>query len=204
MMAEIGRWVLEEACRQMVEWRDAGLVFPGRLAVNIAAQELESDGFWNGVVERIRRYALSPEQLEFELTESGVMHNVERTVDLFERLSEIGFSLAVDDFGTGYSSLAYLKRLPVKKLKIDRTFVRDMAEDANDHAIVATIIAMGRTLGLRTTAEGVETQTQADALLSLGCDHAQGYLFGRPEAPEIFATRWLQQIARSEGVHADE
>jgi len=119
------------------------------------------------------------------------MRNVDRAVELLGQLNRIGFSLAVDDFGTGYSSLAYLKRLPVGKLKIDRTFVRDMAEDTNDHAIAATIVAMGRTLGLLTVAEGVETRTQADALLALGCDQAQGYLFGRPEPPDVFAAAWL-------------
>ncbi|HYA66699.1 MAG TPA: bifunctional diguanylate cyclase/phosphodiesterase, partial [Burkholderiaceae bacterium] len=199
MMAAIGAWVLQEACRQMAEWREAGLSLPGRMAVNIAAQELEDIEFRARLVERVTRFGISAEQIEFELTESGVMRNVDRAVDLFGQLNGIGFSLAVDDFGTGYSSLAYLKRLPVKKLKIDRTFVRDMAEDANDHAIVATIIAMGRTLGLRTTAEGVETKTQAQALLALGCEHAQGYLFGAPEPPEDFATRWLKQKQESKG-----
>lgn len=191
LMTEIGKWVLAQACHQMAEWRDAGLVFPGRLAINISAQELEDGEFFGRLLEHVHRFGLPPEQLEFELTESGVMRNVDRAVELLGQLNRIGFSLAVDDFGTGYSSLAYLKRLPVGKLKIDRTFVRDMAEDTNDHAIAATIVAMGRTLGLLTVAEGVETRTQADALLALGCDQAQGYLFGRPEPPDVFAAAWL-------------
>ena len=124
-----------------------------------------------------------------------MMKNVEQSIELFNQLNEAGFSLAIDDFGTGYSSLAYLKRLPASKLKIDQSFVREMVNDINDHTIVATIIAMGKTLGMRTIAEGVETPVQAEALLTLGCDEAQGYLFGRPESASAFAARWLRGVA---------
>ena len=192
MMAMVGDWVLEEACRQLVHWRDAGLCLPGRLAINIAAQQIDDAAFPERTAATVRAFGLRPEQFELELTESGMMRNVELAIELFSQLNDVGFALAIDDFGTGYSSLSYLKRLPAEKLKIDKSFVRDMIDDGSDHAIVATIVGMGRTLGLRTIAEGVETQAQADTLLALRCDEAQGYLFGRPEPAAIFAEKWLR------------
>ena len=142
--------------------------------------------------EIIRSGGLEPRLFELELTESGMMKNIEQSIGMFTQLNAVGFSLAIDDFGTGYSSLAYLKRLPARKLKIDKSFVLDMVDDINDHTIVATIIAMGKTLGMRTIAEGVETRAQADALLALGCDEVQGYHFGRPEPASVFAEKWLR------------
>jgi diguanylate cyclase (GGDEF)-like protein/PAS domain S-box-containing protein len=191
MMLMISNWVLEEACRQMLAWKEEGSVFPGTLAINIAVQQIEDTGFPERTENTVRSFGLDPSQFELELTESGMMRNVEVAINVFCQLSEKGFSLAIDDFGTGYSSLAYLKRFPADKLKIDISFVRDMIDDGDDHAIVRTIVGMGRTLGINTIAEGVETQEQADALLALGCDEAQGYFFGRPETASIFARRWL-------------
>jgi len=192
MMTMIGNWVLKEACRQIQTWRDEGLNFSGRLAINIAAQQIEDAFFPDQVNEIIRSCGLEPRLFELELTESGMMKNVEQSIDMFTQLNAVGFSLAIDDFGTGYSSLAYLKRLPARKLKIDKSFVQDMVDDMNDHTIVATVIAMGKTLGMRTIAEGVETRAQADALLALGCDEVQGYYFGRPEPATAFAEKWLR------------
>lgn len=191
MMGELGAWVLREACRQLNTWQAEGLALPGRLAVNIATQQIESADFPDQAVAIVRNAGLSPEQFELELTESGLMRNVELAINIAGRLKVAGFALAIDDFGTGYSSLAYLKRLPANKIKIDMSFVRDMLEDRNDKAIVTTIIAMGRTLELQTIAEGVETVNQAESLLELGCGEAQGYHFGRPEPAASFAERWL-------------
>jgi diguanylate cyclase (GGDEF)-like protein len=191
MMGELGAWVLQHACQQLNTWQAEGLRLPGRLAVNIAAQQIESPDFPDQALGIVRNAGLSPAQFELELTESGLMHNVELAINIAGRLKAAGFAMAIDDFGTGYSSLAYLKRLPANKVKIDMSFVRDMLVDRNDHAIVTTIIAMGRTLDLRTIAEGVETLQQAEALLALGCDEAQGYYFGRPEPAAIFARKWL-------------
>ncbi len=191
MMPLIGNWVVQEACRQIRAWRDEGLSLPGRLALNIAAQQLEDKTFPAQVTGIVRAHGLDPTFFELELTESGMMKNVGQSVELFNELNEAGFSLAIDDFGTGYSSLAYLKQLPAGKLKIDQSFVREMADYGNDHTIVSTIIAMGKTLGMRTIAEGVETPVQAEVLLALGCDEAQGYLFGRPESASVFAAKWL-------------
>ncbi len=191
MMDTIGAWVLNRSCRQILIWRGEGRNFTGRLSINVAVQQIEDTGFPEQIDGVIRTAGLEPRLFELELTESGMMRNIEQSIDLFTRLNALGFSLSIDDFGTGYSSLAYLKRLPARKLKIDRSFVLDMVSESNDHAIVATIIAMGRTLGMRVVAEGVETQAQADALLALGCDEVQGYYFGYPETAASFAGKWL-------------
>ncbi len=199
MMAMVGNWVLKEACRQIMVWRNAGLKFSGRLSINIAAQQIEDALFPDKINEIIRSGGLEPRLFELELTESGMMKNIEQSIGMFTQLNAVGFSLAIDDFGTGYSSLAYLKRLPARKLKIDKSFVQDMVDDINDHTIVATIIAMGKTLGMRTIAEGVETRAQADALLELGCDEVQGFHFGRPEPAAAFAEKWLRVPCREPG-----
>ena len=192
MMTLLGDWVLKEACRQIQAWRHEGLGFSGRMGINIAAQQIEDACFPEQIGEIVRAGGLEPRLFELELTESGMMRNIEQSIELFTQLNATGFSLAIDDFGTGYSSLSYLKRLPARKMKIDKSFVRDMVDDANDHTIVATIIAMGRTLGMRTIAEGVATAAQADALLALGCDEAQGHFFGMPEPGDVFAEKWLR------------
>ncbi len=191
MMLELGTWVLEEACRNLNTWQAQGHVLPGRLAVNVATQQIESPDFPEQAVHIVRRAGLAPGQFELELTESGLMRNVEMAINIAGRLKAAGFALAIDDFGTGYSSLAYLKRLPVSKVKIDISFVRDMLVDHNDYAIVSTIIAMGRTLDMKTLAEGVESPAQADTLLAMGCAEAQGFHFGQPVPAALFAQKWL-------------
>ncbi len=191
MMGVLGKWVLREACSQMKAWQEAGLEFPGRLAVNLAAQQLEESEIAEKLQAIVRASDLAPARLELELTESGLMENVEWAIGIMEALKTAGFALAIDDFGTGYSSLAYLKRFPADKLKIDMSFVRDMLKDRNDYTIVATIVGMAHNLGLKALAEGVEDAEQAKALLALGCDEAQGYFFGHPEPAKIFAGKWL-------------
>ncbi|NMM37689.1 MAG: EAL domain-containing protein [Glaciimonas sp.] len=191
MMSELGKWVLQEACRQMKAWQDSGLHFPGRLAINLAAQQLEDADIADNIQEIVRAAGLTPACLELELTESGLMGNVERTIKIMQTLKTAGFALSIDDFGTGYSSLSYLKRLPADTLKIDISFVRDMLKGRHDYTIVTTIIGMARNLGLKTIAEGVEELEQAEALLALGCDEAQGYYFGHPEPAHVFAQKWL-------------
>ncbi len=192
MMRELGTWVLTQACRQLQLWREAGTPLRGRLAINISAQEIEDVRFPEQAAALVRSCGLEPAQFELELTESGVMRNVEVAHDNIDRLQKAGFALAIDDFGTGYSSLAYLKRLPVDKIKIDISFVRDMLEDRNDYTIVKTIIGMGRTLDLTIIAEGVEQADQASALLELGCGEAQGHHFGTPQNAADFAHAWLE------------
>jgi len=192
LIVPLGRWVLEEGCRQAARWREQG--YAGlRIAVNVSVKQLYQPDFLDGVnaILEATGVAANPSLLAIEITESELMENIEASVAVLRRLKEYGLSVYVDDFGTGYSSLAYLKHFPADKLKIDISFVRDMLNDRNDYAIVATIIAMARTLELKTVAEGVEEAAQAEALRALGCDEAQGYYFGRPEPAEVFAQKWL-------------
>ena len=191
MMDILGAWVLREASRQLKSWENAGTPFGGSLAINVSAKQLGGNTFISSVRGVLDAFGISPRQIELELTESALMTDAERAVELMAQLKDMGFALAIDDFGTGYSSLIYLKRFPADKLKIDMSFVRDMLSDHNDYAIVTTIIAMARNLGLTTIAEGVESEAQAEALRSLGCEEVQGYFFGKPLPAEDFAARWL-------------
>ena len=191
MMGPLGDWVLREACRQVNAWAESGLRLDGRLAINVSALQMEDPDIVGRLLEIVHEAGLSPDRFELELTESSMMVDPERAVEVMELLSAAGFGLSIDDFGTGYSSLAYLKRFAADQIKIDISFVRNMLTDADDHTIVTTIIAMARSLGLQTTAEGVEEAGQAAALLALGCDFAQGYFFGRPESPQVFQEKWL-------------
>ena len=191
MMLEVGEWVLHAACRQLARWKAEGRVLPGRLAINVSAQQLDA----TDALARARRvlevHGIGAHEIEMELTESALMRNIEHALAVMRELRDAGIAMSIDDFGTGYSSLAYLKRFPVDRLKIDMSFVRDMLRDTNDYAIVGSIVGMARPLQLATVAEGVEHADQADALRELGCTHAQGYLFGRPAPASEFADRWL-------------
>ncbi|ATJ84612.1 EAL domain-containing protein [Halomonas beimenensis] len=191
MLPRLGEWVLREACAQRVAWRGAGLEMPGRLHINVGAQQLEDPRLSQRLAGIVEAAGLSPSVIGLELTESGFMADPEQAVAVTRSLREAGFALAIDDFGTGYSSLAYLKRLAVDTVKIDMSFVRDMLSDDNDRAIVTTIIAIAESLGLATLAEGVESRAQAEALLAQGCRHGQGFLFDRALPAEAFAERWL-------------
>ena len=175
----IGRWVLHDACRQGRKWLDEGRNF-GYISVNVAGPQIQRGDLPAVVREVLDETGLPAERLELEITEGFIMRHTESTVSQLQALRDLGVSLAIDDFGTGHSSLAYLKQLPAHKLKIDRSFVRDIASDPNDKAIVDAVIAMGRSLGLTVVTEGVETQQQADFLLQAGCRQAQGYLYARP------------------------
>jgi diguanylate cyclase (GGDEF)-like protein/PAS domain S-box-containing protein len=191
LIASLGEWALYETCCQVRRWQEGGRPISGKVAVNVAAKQFEDDDFIDRVLRIARDAAVAPSAIELELTESGMMRDPERAVEITHALASAGFALSIDDFGTGYSSLAYLKRFPVNKLKIDISFVRDMLNDHNDYSIVSTIIAMGKSMGLETLAEGVENAKQAEVLLSLGCQLAQGYYFGHPEATDAFEKRWL-------------
>jgi len=188
----LGEWVLGQACRQTRLWHADGRPLAGRIAVNVAARQFDDDRFVERMIAIAHDAGLSPAAVELELTESGMMRDPQRAIEVTRALTAAGFALAIDDFGTGYSSLAYLKRFDAHKLKIDMSFVRDMLTDPSDHAIVKTIIAMGHSLGLETLAEGVEQAAQAQALAALGCNQAQGYHFGRPLTADAFAQTWLR------------
>jgi len=179
LINEIGEWVLREGCRQAKEWLDMGLG-RRRMAINLSARQFSDRGFLDMVTRVLAETGLEPALLELEITESQVMRQTEGMILLLTKLAAMGVQLAIDDFGTGYSSLSYLKRLPIQKLKIDQSFVRDITVDPNDTAIVVAIINMARSLELETIAEGVETAGQLALLRSKGCRVAQGFYFSPP------------------------
>ncbi len=179
LIEALGSWVLEEACRQLSAWRAEG-VEGVRMAVNLSAQQLRAPGLAQSVAALLTRHGLKGSDLELEITESVAMENPERATGQLQALRDIGILLAIDDFGTGYSSLAYLKRLPIQVLKLDRTFVRDIETDPSDAEISAATIALAHNLGLKVIAEGVETEVQRDYLVQRQCDFMQGYLFSKP------------------------
>ncbi len=183
LINEIGEWVLREGCRQAKEWQDQGLP-ARRMAINLSARQFADRGFFDMVTRVLADTRLDPSCLELEITESQVMRQTEGVMTLLNRLSKMGVQLAIDDFGTGYSSLSYLKRLPIQKLKIDQSFIRDITVDPNDTAIVVAIISMARSLDLETIAEGVETAGQLALLRSKGCRIGQGFYFSAPMRAE--------------------
>lgn len=185
LIIQIGEWVLDEACRQMRIWHDAGHSH-WTVAVNLSPLQFNHANLVEMVRETLRRHSLEPACLILEITETTAMHNVEASLAILVQLNAMGVRISIDDFGTGYSSLLYLKRLPATELKIDRGFIRDMASNSEDAAIVSAIVALGRTLKLKIVAEGVETTMQQTFLTSLGCDTLQGFLLGRPMSAELF------------------
>lgn len=191
MMTRVGEWVLNTVCHQLRKWRHLGHTLNGRVAINVAAQQIEQHDFAQRALAIARSTGVAPTQIEFEITESGMMRDPESAMRVTHELVKAGFTISIDDFGTGHSSLAYLKRFPADKLKIDMSFVRHMLRDRNDHSIVATVVAMARSLGLKALAEGVEHAEQADSLFEMGCSEAQGYLFGKPVGADDFAARWF-------------
>ena len=165
------------------------------LSVNVSAKQFRQADFVAQVQAAVQRHAINPKLLKLELTESLLLENIEDTIATMNALREIGVQFSLDDFGTGYSSLQYLKRLPLDQLKIDQSFVRDIATDSSDKAIVRTIIAMAQSLNLDVIAEGVETEEQRQLLLDKGCTHYQGYLFGKPIPIEQFETTWFSAMS---------
>jgi diguanylate cyclase (GGDEF)-like protein len=188
---QLGLWVLAEACASMRRWLDCGLDM-ARVSVNVSARQLEDADIVGQVLAILGRIGLPAGMLELEITETAIMSNG-RAIDVLGELHAAGVRLAVDDFGTGYSSLSYLKRLPIDKLKIDRSFVSNLHRDASDEAIVRSIISLARNLRLTTVAEGVELPEQAAILVAEGCDQIQGFLYSQPLSPDELMLRWAEQ-----------
>nr|WP_145545714.1 bifunctional diguanylate cyclase/phosphodiesterase [Variovorax boronicumulans] len=193
LIAALGNWVIEEACRQIAAWQRQGLHL--RMAVNLSVHQLRQDDFVRRVAATIAREGIDPALLTFEITESVAMEDAEGTLKAFEALSGIGVQLSIDDFGTGYSSLSYLRQLQVGELKIDRSFVQDLESSADARAIVEAVIRLAHALGLQVVAEGVETAAQQDVLTRLQCDDLQGYLFAKPMPAEHVAA-WARERRR--------
>jgi EAL domain-containing protein (putative c-di-GMP-specific phosphodiesterase class I) len=183
----IGQWVLETACRQLKAWEQDEAARNLILSVNVSAQQFLQEDFVEQVRSAMQRYAINPNLLKLELTESMLLDHVERIIATMNALKALGVRFSLDDFGTGYSSLQYLNKLPLNQLKIDRSFVRDLVANSSDKEIVCTIIAMAHNLNLHVIAEGVETEEQRQFLFNAGCSDYQGFLFSQPLPIEQFS-----------------
>ena len=179
LILPIGEWVLRRVCADYSGWSTA-VAQPGRISINLSLKQLQQASFITRFASVFREYGVSPDCLELEITETTLMANAPRTVNMLAELHDLGIHLSIDDFGTGFSSLSALQQLPVETLKIDQSFVRKVATDSDDATLVRTIIEMGRNLDMEVVAEGVETREQLDALRERGCHYAQGRLFGEP------------------------
>ncbi len=186
IIVPLGEWVIREACLQNKAWQDAGLPFVD-MAVNLSAVQLRQPDIVQTVEKILQETGLAPNFLELEITESTAMHDAGNTVLILDQLHDLGVKISLDDFGTGYSSLAYLKRFPLNRIKIDRSFINDVLNNSDDAAIVSAVITLGQALNMKVTAEGVEVSEQIDYLKNQGCEEIQGFLFSRPIDPAAFA-----------------
>ncbi len=191
LIVELDRFVMKTAFKQFVQWYKKGLN-PGVLALNLAAKQLKKEDFITTLKNTINEFKVNPEWLEFEITEGQIMLDPDDAIRVLKQIGALGIGLAVDDFGTGYSSLSYLKKLPINKLKIDQSFVRDLPFDEEDSAIAKAIIVLAQSLNLKIIAEGVEKQNQKEFLVQHGCDHIQGYYYSKP-----LSEKEMEQYLRS-------
>ena len=190
MLFRSGAWVFCTAFEQLKVWDAAGLP-PLRMAVNVSPAQFLDPNFANRLEKIVAEVGVAPQRIELEITEGVVMQDAESVISTLQALRKLGFEVAVDDFGTGFSSLSYLQRLPVNRLKIDRSFVGDMNDGGGSgNSIAHTIIRLGQSLGLSVVAEGVETEAQGEMLRNMGCDLAQGYFYSRPVDGESFVA-WM-------------
>jgi diguanylate cyclase (GGDEF)-like protein len=193
LIVPIGKWVLKTACLQTVAWQNQGLN-DLTMAVNLSARQFSDEHLLQDITSILVETGMDPRLLELEITESMLMNNVEKTMQILARLKTMGVRIAIDDFGTGYSSLSTLKQFPLDTIKIDGSFIRDVDSNAQDKGLTTAIIAMGRTLSLTVVAEGVETKEQADFLREQACDEFQGFYFNKPMPPDAFAELLLAEM----------
>jgi diguanylate cyclase (GGDEF)-like protein len=192
LIGAMGDWVIDEACRQARAWRDQGLLM--RVAINLSVHQLRNPGLVARIVQALHQHQVNPRLLTFEVTESVAMEDADGAIAAFEKLAEAGVHVAIDDFGTGYSSLSYLRKLRAVELKIDRSFVLDVASSNDARAVVDAVIKLAQALGLKVVAEGVETEEQHQILRSLGCDELQGYLFAKPMPAKALAVWAIEDV----------
>jgi diguanylate cyclase (GGDEF)-like protein/PAS domain S-box-containing protein len=198
LILPVGEWVLRTACAQNSAWQAAGLP-PLRVAVNLSARQFRQSSLATVVNRALQDAGLAPEHLELEITESIMIQDLQTTITTLDQLHALGIQISIDDFGTGYSSLSYLKRLPISKIKIDQSFIRDICTDPDDAAIAQAVISLGHSLKMKVIAEGVETREQMEHLRAQGCDKIQGFYFSRPLPIEAFA-----QLVRESQVTAKQ
>lgn len=191
LIRELSNWVLREACRQCRSWTEEGVSF-GRIAVNLAGQQVNYKNFESDVLKILSETGADPKMLEFEFTETVLIDATNQTMSSIANLSTLGIRFAIDDFGTGFSSLSYLRKFATDKIKIDREFINDILTDPGAEKIVSATIALGKNLGMVIIAEGVETLAQAEVLKKYGCDQAQGFLYGRSMSPQAIEDYWLR------------
>jgi EAL domain-containing protein (putative c-di-GMP-specific phosphodiesterase class I) len=203
LLDSIGEWVLFEACRQAKAWQREGL--PSlRIAINLSPSQFRLMNLVDLINRALIAAELEPRFLEVELTESAVMKDAEKSIAILEAISRMGVAVAVDDFGTGYSSMSYLRRFPIDKLKIDRSFINEVTSNAEDASIVRAIISLAHGLRLKVVAEGVETAEQLTLLKNLGCDQYQGYHFSPALPPAKFSSLLRNAIETAEAVRCDD
>jgi len=196
LITEIGKWVLEEACRQGAAWRQAS--YPIGMAVNVSGRQLDTDELIVDVEEALSHSGLDPEALTIEITETTLMRNIEETARRLTQVKQLGVRIAIDDFGTGYSSLAHLQRFPVDALKIDRSFILGLKHNQEGETLIRTLVQLGKSLAIETFAEGIEQQQELSLLRGENCDSGQGFLFARPldvAATEAFLQNWAESLA---------
>jgi EAL domain-containing protein (putative c-di-GMP-specific phosphodiesterase class I) len=190
LIVPVGEWTLHAACRQGRIWAGAAGSNGVGVSVNLSGRQVAAPDLIRHVQAALDASGLAPDRLTLEITESVVMSDVDRAVEVLSRLRDFGVRLSIDDFGTGYSSLSYLKRFPVDALKIDRSFVAGLGDDPDDAVIIGAIVRLGAALGIETVAEGVETARQVEELIRLGCNQAQGFFFSAPNLAEVISARY--------------
>ena len=197
LIVDVGRWIIWESCRQLRQWQDAGIALD--VSINVSTVQFNDPNFDQTVEQPIQEFELSADRLDFEITESLLITDVNQAVDRLNRIKELGASISIDDFGTGYSSLAYLRQFPIDRLKIDRAFVKDFP-DRDDGVIATSIIALAKAIGLKVLAEGVETPEQVAFLKEYDCDEYQGYYFSRPISAKQIEMMVREEQSLSEGI----
>jgi diguanylate cyclase (GGDEF)-like protein len=198
LIIDIGKQIFRKSCRQAAEWKHQGIL-DFKVAINVSVRQFMDADFISGLKQILREEEISAEHIELEITESTLMSEVESVIPLLEELTNMGFAISIDDFGTGYSSLAYLLRLPIQRLKVDRSFVMNLEDDERARTISELIVTMANNLGLLTIAEGIETPGQLDFIRKLGCRDAQGYFYSKPLPVDQF-DEWLIQFKKTGGI----